>query len=352
MLSSFWHKNSAFRIFSFSGLLTIAALIAVFLIAGPAALLIAMALIVIEITFSFDNAVINARVLQHLSPFWQKIFLTIGIAIAVFGMRIVFPVAIVAVTTALSWREVIDLSLNNPERYEQALAVAEPSIAAFGGAFLLMLSLHFFMNPKKHVHWWKILERPLAKVPSRWIYATVASTILMIIAAMPANPHPIETIKAGIVGVVTYLVIHGLAEHFLPNMHHKRVAQTGVAGFVGFFYLEVLDASFSLDSVIGAFALTNQVLLIAAGLGVGAIWVRSMTVYITRRETLRVYRYLEHGAHYAIAILAAGMLTSLLIDIPEAALGVVGVAIITASVVASRKANKESLQEVAAEIES
>lgn len=346
MLSNLWHKNSAFRIFSISGLFTVLALIVVFVAAGPVAFLIALALITIEVTFSFDNAVINAKVLQTLSPFWQRIFLTVGIAIAVFGMRIIFPIAIVAITTALQWREVIDLSLNNPGKYEQALGQAEPSIAAFGGAFLLMLSLHFFMNPSKHIHWWKSLEKHLARVPNRWIYATVASTVLMFVAALPANPHPVETIKAGIVGVMVYLALHGLAEHFLPKWHYRRVARTGVAGFVGFLYLEALDASFSLDGVIGAFALTNKVLLIAVGLGVGAIWVRSLTVYLTRSQTLKVYRYLEHGAHYAIAVLSASMLTSLLFDIPQVATGLISIGIIGASLIASRKANKESVREI------
>ncbi|MBA3757302.1 DUF475 domain-containing protein [Candidatus Saccharibacteria bacterium] len=351
MLSSLWHRNSAFRIFSFSGFITAAVLVAVFILAGPAAFLIAVALIIIEVTFSFDNAVINARVLRELSPFWQKIFLTVGIAIAVFGMRIIFPIAIVAITTTLNWREVLNLSLNDPNKYAIALKEAEPAIAAFGSAFLLMLVLHFFTSREKKVHWFKLLEKGLIAIPGKWSYAAMVAFIVVVVAAMPSNQHPEQTLKAGFAGIVIYAVIHWLSTHFMPRLHHRRIARTGVAGFVGFLYLEILDASFSLDSVIGAFALTNKVLLIAAGLGVGAIWVRSMTVYITRRETLNVYRYLEHGAHYAVGILALSLLISLFLDIPEVVTGIFGVSVIVLAVLESRKANKEKVSELAEEVQ-
>lgn len=316
----------------------------VFLAAGPVALMIATALIVIEIIFSLDNAIINAKVLQQLSPFWQKIFLTIGIAVAVFGMRIVFPIAIVAATSSITWGDVINLSLNDPQKYADAVEKAEPSIAAFGGAFLLMLSLHFFMNPRKHIHWIVGLELTLARATNKWLYAAIVTELVFLISLIPSNPDPGITIKAGLSGVITYLILHGLTEHFMPNMRRRVAVKTGTAGFIGFLYLEVLDASFSLDSVIGAFALTNKVLLIAAGLGVGAIWVRSLTVYMTRNRTLNIYRYLEHGAHWAIGILALTLLLGLFIDIPEGLAGVVSLLIIIASIFASEKANRDTVQ--------
>lgn len=350
MLSSLWHKNSAFRIFSVSGTLTLITLFIVGIVAGPAALLIAIALIIIEVTLSFDNAVVNARVLRELSPFWQKMFLTVGIAIAVFGMRIIFPIAIVAITTTLAWQEVLSLSLNDPDRYAAALEDATESIAAFGGTFLLMLVLHFFVNNAKQLHWLKPIEKPLASIPGRWSYVLITASIIFLIAILSQGHNTEEILKAGGLGIIVYALIHGLSEYFMPNLHHRRVARTGAAGFVGFLYLEVLDASFSLDSVIGAFALTNQVLLIAAGLGVGAIWVRSMTVYITRRETLNVYRYLVHGAHYAIGLLAVSLLASLFLDTPEVLVGVFGIAIILLSLLASHKANREGIKQLAEEV--
>lgn len=351
MLAKFWHRHSAFRIFSFSGLITAIVLVLVLIWAGPAAFFITVALIIIEVTFSFDNAVINARVLRELSPFWQRIFLTIGIAIAVFGMRIIFPIAIVAATTVLGWRDVLSLSINEPEKYSLALEQAQPSIAAFGSAFLLMLVLHFFMSREKKLHWFKPLERYLSGIPGKWSYGAVVSFIVLVLAALPMNVRPKDTLLSGFAGIITYAAVHWLSRHFMPRYHSRKVAMTGVAGFTGFLYLEVLDASFSLDSVIGAFALTNQVFLIAAGLGVGAVWVRSMTVYITRRETLNVYRYLEHGAHYAIGILALSLLLGPFWQIPEAATGVVGIGIIALAVAESRRANKESLKQLAQEVQ-
>jgi hypothetical protein len=343
-MSDAWNKNSSIRIFSFSAVLTAIILMAVLLSAGPIALMIAVALIVIEIIFSLDNAIINAKVLQQLSPFWQKIFLTIGIAVAVFGMRIIFPIALVAATSSIAWQDVVSLSLNDPQAYSHALERAEPSIAAFGGAFLLMLSLHFFMNPHKRINWLGRLERVLARARSKWLYAAVAAAAVYLVSLMPSNPDPGITLRAGLAGIITYLILHGLSDHFMPSMRSRVAVRTGTAGFIGFLYLEVLDASFSLDSVIGAFALTNKVLLIAAGLGVGAIWVRSLTVYMTRNRTLNIYRYLEHGAHWAIAVLGISLLADLIINIPEGVTGVVSLLIIIASVIASEKANRETVQ--------
>ncbi len=95
---------------------------------------------------SFDNAVINAGILKKMNAFWQKIFLTIGILIAVFGMRLVFPVVIVAVSAKLGPIEAIDLSFNDPDRYKELVTDAHPSIAAFGGMFLLMIFLDFIFD--------------------------------------------------------------------------------------------------------------------------------------------------------------------------------------------------------------
>ena len=110
-----------------------------------------------------------------------------------------------------------------------------------------------------------------------------------------------------------------------------------------FMYLELLDASFSLDGVLGAFAITSDVVLIVAGLGVGAVWVRSLTVFMVRRGTLEAYKYLEHGAHYAIAVLAVAMLLSAVYHIPEAITGLLGILLIGGSIVASIKARKTAI---------
>lgn len=331
------HATHPFRIFGVSSLLTLVVLALIAWKLGPQATVLALILCVIEITFSFDNAIINARILRHMSQFWQQIFLTVGILIAVFGMRLVFPIAIVAITAQLDWRTVIDLALNHPEQYSKELAESHSIIASFGGSFLLMLGLHFFLDKTRTVFWLPF-EKALSKMGSHWAPAAIALLITLGLALLPGHGDAMTTAYAAIAGILTYLVIHGLSEAFGHNKAvTSTVKRTGMAAFVSFLYLEVLDASFSFDGVIGAFAITSDVIIIAAGLGVGALWVRSLTVYMVRRQVLEQYRYLEHGAHYTILVLAAILLASMFIHLPEAIPGGLGIGIIGASLWASRK---------------
>jgi hypothetical protein len=119
--------------------------------------------------------------------------------------------------------------------------------------------------------------------------------------------------------------------------------KVGMAAFISFMYLQLLDASFSLDGVIGAFAITSSVVLIAAGLGAGAVWVRSMTIHMVRAGTLAKYKFLEHGAHWAIACLGTIMLLRLYgVELPEWATGSVGLIFVAFSISASIKRKQDS----------
>lgn len=338
-MSKLFHPQSPFRIFAFSVIASIAIIAAVIYGVGWSALFITLVLVVIEITFSFENAIINAKILQRMSKFWQNIFLTIGILIAIFGMRIIFPIAIVAITAGLPWSEVLDLALNDPEAYSKELDVATPSITAFGGAFLLMLATSFFFDKRRGVHWFGFIEEPMQRFGYRWVPLFLSVSTITLLALMPANKHPKETLVAGFIGIGLYVVVHGLSELFgrLQSQKDSIKEQVGLAAFTSFLYLELLDASFSLDGVIGAFAITNQVILIAAGLGIGAIWVRSLTIFMVRRGTLKTYRYIEHGAFYTVSILASILLLESILHIPEAVAGVIGILIITSSLLASKK---------------
>ena len=337
---TFWF----FRTFWISSTLSILAFATALYYAGIGALWVMLVLVAIEITFSFDNAVVNAKKLVHMSPLWQKLFLTVGIFIAIFGMRVFFPLAIVVFTAGIPWSEVIDLALNHPAEYAEKLEIAHPTISAFGGAFLLMLVLHFFYDNKKKIHWIPFLERPVRRLGLWWVPPVLSVTAILSLAALPANHHPRETITAGLIGVATYTAIHGLTwfmGRHTPGGDNKVATLTGWAAFTMFMYLEILDASFSFDGVLGAFAITNEVVLIAAGLGIGAVWVRSLTVFMVRHGTLNSYKYLEHGAHYAIGVLAFAMLGSLIYSVPEAITGAVGIGFIFASAYASVKVRKQ-----------
>ena len=140
------HENHPFRIFWFSVLLTIALGWMVLTYGSVADLWLYMILVVLEVTFSFDNAVINSKVLATMSRVWQIVFLTVGIFIAVFVVRFALPILIVMFAGDAGFMQVVDLALNDPEEYSHLLHDSMGIINAFGGAFLLMLAISFFFD--------------------------------------------------------------------------------------------------------------------------------------------------------------------------------------------------------------
>lgn len=318
------------------------------------ALTITAILAVMEVSLSFDNAVVNASVLRGWDHFWKMIFLTVGILVAVFGMRLIFPIVIVAVTADMGMMDVINMALNDPKNYSERLIAHHAEIAAFGGSFLLLVFLNFFLDEGKDTHWFRWLERRLANlanVPAMSVF--IALIALLIMAANVAEDTRLAVTMAGIWGIVVYIGVQVLS-HMLggePEVdeegnaigHDASGAPTGAikAGLGGFIYLEVLDASFSFDGVIGAFAITSDVVIIMLGLAIGAMFVRSMTIYLVDKGTLDAYIYLEHGAHYAIGALALIMLASGTgVHVPEIVTGLIGVAFIVWAVIASIQYNK------------
>ncbi|GHG91700.1 DUF475 domain-containing protein [Streptomyces lanatus] len=329
---------------------------------------IVLILSVLEISLSFDNAVVNAGVLKKMNAFWQRIFLTVGILIAVFGMRLVFPVVIVAISAKVGPIEAVQLALDDPDRYQDLVTDAHPAIAAFGGMFLLMIFLDFIMEDRE-IKWLAWLERPLAKLGKIDMLAVCLALIALLAAALTFAAHAhvstghadktTTVLLAGVAGLITYLVVGGLSAHFENRLEEEEeheheeeekaraegrpvsaVALAGKAAFFMFLYLEVLDASFSFDGVIGAFAITNHIFWMALGLGIGAMYVRSLTVYLVRQGTLDDYVYLEHGAHYAIGALAAILLITIQHQISEIITGLIGVVLIAASFLASVRRNR------------
>ncbi|MEV5601924.1 DUF475 domain-containing protein [Streptomyces sp. NPDC052299] len=357
------------KTFGWSFAITVIGLVAAWFYGGWEAFGVVAILSVLEISLSFDNAVVNAGILKKMSAFWQKIFLTIGVIIAVFGMRLVFPVVIVAITASLNPIDAIDLSFNDPDRYKELVTDAHPAIAAFGGMFLLMIFLDFIFEDRD-IQWLRWLERPLAKLGKVDMLSVCIALIVLLISAMTVATHAhqhggghvdkAETVLlSGIAGLITYLIVGGLSGYFEDKLEEEEereheaeeeakksgkkisaVALSGKAAFFMFLYLEVLDASFSFDGVIGAFAITNEIVLMALGLGIGAMYVRSLTVYLVRQGTLDDYVYLEHGAHYAIGALAVILLVTIQYEINEIITGLVGVVLIAWSFWSSVRRNK------------
>ncbi|HMH31051.1 MAG TPA: DUF475 domain-containing protein [Methylomirabilota bacterium] len=335
------------RAFGFSVFITIAAIIVALLEFGSSAALTITVLIAIEIAFSFDNAILNAKILERLSKIWQQLFLTVGMVFAIVGMRFVFPILIVMVTANLPWSTVINDALHHPQVYSEHLEDAHAAISAFGGAFLLTLTLYFLFDDARKELWLKRLERQLQRFGgSFWLPPLLAALVVGGVAFFASHEQS-TILQAGIVGVVSYaaikLLIDGLSK-LTGSDSNSKAMYTGWAAFLAFMYLQILDASFSFDGVLGAFAITDKVLLIALGLGVGAIWVRSLTVYLVRHKTLNNYKYLEHGAHYAILVLAVALLGSIFIEVPDAITGIVGLGVIGASFISSREAMRAKRQ--------
>lgn len=314
---------------------SILVLLGILVWAGPWAFVTAVLLVILEVTLSFDNAVVNARVLMRMSEKWQKRFLTWGILIAVVGTRLVLPILIVSVSVWTSPWLVAKLAAFSPEEYGHLLEGSKHAIYSFGAAFLLMVSLKYFLDEAKDVHWIKSIEKQLTKLGR--IEAVEIGIALLVLVGL-SFLVPLEQgiiLAAGIIGIVLFILMQGLADSF-----SSTATNMAAGGLTLFLYLNVLDAAFSLDSVVGAFALTTSIPIIVAGLGIGAWFVRSMTIYFVRKNTLDTLVYLEHGAHWAIFGLAASMFAGLLFEVPEIITGGIGLAFVAAAYFSSLRLHK------------
>lgn len=314
---------------------------------GSSALLTVSLLTLLETTFSADNAVINSKILNTMSFVWQRIFMTVGVLIAVFLIRFILPIVIVMIGAKLGFHNVLDLALHHPKLYASQLLRDEPAINAFGGTFLLMVALNYFVDYKKSVHWISPLERKLSSLGQFESISTFAMlAIILLLYATVNNAYQTTVLTAAIVAMTVRAGLGLLSSVIEPRTEkaelHKKI---GVAAFFAFTYLEILDASFSLDGVIGAFAITSSIVLIVAGLGAGAIWVRAMTTHLVRTNTLARYVFLEHGAYWAIGFLGTIMLLKLYrVNLPEWFVGSLGIVWIIAAVYWSRRKGQKTVR--------
>ncbi|MFK4823346.1 DUF475 domain-containing protein [Paenochrobactrum sp. BZR 588] len=298
-------------------------------------------LAVLEISLSFDNAIVNANKLKDMTPVWQHRFLTWGIIIAVFGMRVIFPLLIVVIAAKINPVEAVILAAAKPEEYARIMQEAHLPIAAFGGAFLMMVALKFFFDEEKDIHWIPFLERPFRYLASiKGIEVAIVLIVMLIFSSMLDDDKAVSFFFSAIYGLVSFLVVEVLGG--LLDASQKTMSAAAKGGLGAFLYLEVLDASFSFDGVIGAFALSQNLFVIAIGLGIGAMYVRSMTIMLVEKGTLAEYRYLEHGAFYAILILSVIMFAQTLVHIPEVITGLGGAVLIGMAFWASVRFNKNN----------
>ena len=306
---------------------------------------IAFILGILEVSLSFDNAVVNAMKLEKMEKIWQHRFLTWGIAIAVFGMRFLFPLLVVAIFAKLSVFKVLNIALNDSNQYAHYLHLTHAPIVAFGGAFLLMLFLSYFFNCEKDTHWICGVEHCCSKLGNIKGFETIITAIAILITQhYVSSEYKLSVLTSGLIGIVIYLTIDGIT-HWLEKHEEERAkalsATVKGGGLIAFLYLELIDASFSLDGVLGAFALSQDIVIITIGLSIGAMFVRSLTLLLVEQKTLAKYVYLEHGAHWAIGALALIMFMSTTVEVPEVVTGLIGLAFIVAALISSIIENKK-----------
>ncbi|CAH9018091.1 DUF475 domain-containing protein [Candidatus Nitrosacidococcus sp. I8] len=327
--------------FKYSLIVTAIGLSAAFLWGGLTGVFVVAILGILEVSLSFDNAVVNASVLKDMHPVWQQRFLTWGILIAVFGMRLLFPIVIVTETSDLGMIEVVKMALGDPDRYSEHLIATHAEISTFGGMFLLMVFLSFLFD-EKELYWLGAIEEKLAKIGHiKSNEMLISLGILLIVQHFLPIDHKLSSLLSGVSGIFLFSLIHTASELFTEKEGEVMAYTAKHAGIMGFLYLEVLDASFSFDGVIGAFAITKDIIIIMLGLGIGAMFVRCLTVYLVEQGTLDEYVFLEHGAHYAIGALALIMLMSTQIEVPEVITGLIGATFIGLALFSSIRYKKD-----------
>lgn len=331
-----------------------------YILAGMEGVFIVGILGVLEVSLSFDNAVVNAKVLTTMEEVWRKRFITWGMLIAVFGMRMVFPILIVCVISGISPTNALQMAWSNPDEYERILTSSHDVIMGFGGTFLMMVFLKFFIDSEKDVHWIKIVESPLARLGElRLIHTLITVMGIGFTTLFLESENVTQFLIASLSGWAVYMIVDSLemfvdtedddgdGESFSTETVNgavvvKQVMRTGITAFV---YLEILDASFSFDGVIGAFALSNNLFVIATGLGIGAMFVRSLTLMLVDKGALEQFKYLEHGAFWSIGSLAAIMYMNTILEIPEVVTGGLAALLIGISLAHSVYENRQGLQE-------
>ncbi|MBQ3102325.1 DUF475 domain-containing protein [bacterium] len=312
---------------------------------GLQAIFIVFVLSILEISLSFDNAVVNAMKLENMSEKWQKRFLTWGIAIAVFGMRFLFPIIVVSVFAKINPVEVGKIAFTNSSLYAHYLHQTHAPIVTFGGAFLMMLFTHYFFNCEKTVHWICPVEKAMCKLDRfKGIEAIITGLLVLAVHFITFPHYGYSILKSGLIGILIYEAINFMVARLEKKAEANLEACANTVkctGIVGFMYLELIDASFSLDSVLGAFALSKDIIIITIGLTIGAMFVRSLTILMLKKKTLAQFLYLEHGAHWAIGALALLMMVSAIKEVPEVVTGLIGFVFILLAFISSLIHNKK-----------
>jgi hypothetical protein len=260
-----------------------------------------LGLCVFEVVSSLDNAVVNADVLSTMGPKWRKWFLVWGIFFGVFLVRGMLPWLIVwASNPSVGPWGALTASFSNDPAIAESIRHSAPLLLLGGGLFLILLFFHwFFLEPKNFgLH----VER-LASGRPLWFYG-LTIMVVAVLAWLGFNRHSMMALSAA-VGAGAFFVTHGFKEH-AARVEMRMKDNKDMSDFSKLIYLEVLDATFSIDGVVGAFAFTMSVPIIIVGNGLGALVVRELTIKGVDR--IRRYAYLKNGAMYSIFFLGVVMI--------------------------------------------
>ena len=206
--------------------------------------------------------------------------------------------------------------------------------------------MDYFTEDEKEIHWIRFIEEKLQKLSKIKGICTLTTLAVLGLLMLKIEPSmQVSVFKSGVAGIITYLAIDGLAE-WLEKRQEERAKLCAdtvkCSGLIGFLYLELIDASFSLDGVLGAFALSKDILIITIGLFIGAMFVRSLTIMLVEKKTLKQFCYLEHGAHWAIGVLACLMFASTFKHIHEVITGLLGLVFIVSAFICSLNHNRKN----------
>lgn len=265
------------------------------------AIIIILGLTLFEIISSVDNAIVNADVLATMSEKSRRWFLFYGIIIAVFLVRGALPLLIVYFSNpSISLYDAFFATINSDQTVLHTIEKNKPILLSGGGIYLVFLFMHWLFLEKKEFAFF--LEQHIVKRYSFWFYAA-ASIILLLVTWLTIHINPLIGFGA-IVGSTVFFITNGFKKN--AEEKERELKTRHLSDLSKIMYLEVIDTSFSIDGVLGAFAFTISIPLIIIGNGLGAFIVRYFTV--NGIKTVKKYRYLKNGAMYSIGSLGAIML--------------------------------------------
>lgn len=254
-------------------------------------------LIIFEVVNSVDNAIVNAYVLKSMSAKWRKIFLFWGLIFAVFIVRGILPFLVVWLSVpGIGFMEALAAMFSSSPDVAEAIEAGRPLILMAAGVFLALLYLHWlFLEEKSPLF---VTDRLIKPHHGIWFFACAA--VILVILLYSAREQPFVMLSAAI-GNAMFFILYGFREQAEKQSERLMHGKAGMGDFSKLMYLEVLDASFSFDGVLGAFAFTTSVPLILIGNGIGALIVRDLT--IRGIDHVANYKFLKNGAMTSIGIL-------------------------------------------------